>query len=264
MSNTPPRPLLPAQQDEVRQFYHFHYAAGLDRLLETDWYTMHGLSHLEANAQLQDYVYQCVEQMRTAPGDPATSASIRSLEARLVWQLATMPLSSASSPQLATRIETLQALLTGQILPPHRVPTSPPPPPTESPNQEQRQQIELQYRQNVFWYHLAAVTAARDDLQDPSAPKQVNASLAEMRGILSNMENRDVLYSIAIARHIGGRLPDHHPGRQPVPPGPDPQDDINKLTVAMKFIEMEDQKGTTQVIQRVCSMALRGFALQKQ
>ena len=78
------------------------------------------------------------------------------------------------------------------------------------------------------------------------------------------LENRDVLYSLAVARHIGGRLVEFHPPRPVISQTDDPNDDVKKLAVAQLFISQEDQKGTTQVIQRVCSMAMRSWILQRQ
>lgn len=43
----------------------------------------------------------------------------------------------------------------------------------------------------------------------------------------------------------------------------DSNNEINKLKVAHHFVESEDQRGTNQVYQRICGMALRGWALQK-
>ncbi|KAI7361886.1 hypothetical protein KC336_g21766 [Hortaea werneckii] len=85
-----------------------------------------------------------------------------------------------------------------------------------------------------------------------------------MRGILGMLESRDVLYSIAIGRHVGGRMPDFHPARPSIATTNDPADEVNKLKVAHAFVEAEAQKGTTQVIQRVCGMALRGWSLLKE
>ena len=78
------------------------------------------------------------------------------------------------------------------------------------------------------------------------------------------MENRDVLYSIAIARHVGGRLLEFHPPNRVQAATDDPNDEVKKLQVACDFVAAEDQRGTTQVIQRVCGMAMRGWMLQKQ
>jgi white-opaque regulator 2 len=247
-----PPPVPPATQQEVNDFYAFHYAAGLDRLLETQWFTSHGLMHIQSDPKLQDFIAQCAEQFKASADNQGMTAQVRSLEARLVWQLINMARVTPPSAELAARVDTLEALLTGQFLDPSRVP---PPPNTklETPNREQS-----------FWYSLARFAAAHDDRPDANTQRQISESLGEMRSILNTLENRDVLYSIAIARHYGGRMPDFHPQRRLVAATNNADDPVNKLKVAHQFVEIEDQKGTTQVIQRVCSMALRGWALQKQ
>ena len=118
--------------------------------------------------------------------------------------------------------------------------------------------------ETAFWYNLARFTAAHDGRSDPTAQGQVNDALAAMRRILSMLENRDVLYSIAVASHIGGRMLMFHSQHHLVASTADLDDEINKMKVARDFVDAEDQKGTTQVIQRVCSMALRAWSLQKQ
>jgi white-opaque regulator 2 len=247
-----PPPIPPATQQEVNDFYAFHYAAGLDRLLETQWYTTNGLQHIQSDLQLQDFIAQCAEQFKASADNPTLTASTRSLEARLVWQLISMVRNSTSTPELVDRTYILQALLTGQFLDGSRVP-SPPNPKTEPPTREQ-----------TFWYNLGRFTSARDDhTTDPILQRDISDSLNEMRSVLNTLENRDVLYSIAIARHYGGRMAGFHPTRRIVAASNNADDPVNKLKIAHQFVEIEDQKGTNQVVQRVCSMALRGWALQK-
>ncbi|KAK5120986.1 hypothetical protein LTR85_005770 [Meristemomyces frigidus] len=248
-----PPPISSATQQEIADFYMFHFAPGLDRVLETNFYTTHGLDYLQANPSLQDFVSQCVEQFKGRTDDANSTNRIRSLEARLVWQLAIMPRATTSFPDLTARIDTLENLLTGQFLDPSRIPSSPPPG-TEQPK----------YNEQTFWHHLGRFVSIRDDHPDPSATRQINDALGAMRGILSMLENRDVLYSMAVARHVGGRMPDFHPQRHLVASTNDANDDVNKLKVAHQFVESEDQRGTSQPIQRVCGMSLRSWALQKQ
>lgn len=253
-----PPPTSPAMQQEVADFYMFHYAPGLNRVFETDWYTTQGLRQLQANPSLHDFVSQCEVQLKARtdhPNDPNVTGQTRSLEARLVWHLAAMPTATTSFPELVARVDTLENLLTGQFLDPSRVPP-PPQPDTDQPA--------AKYNEQAFWRQLGRFVSARDDRQDPVAAKQVNDAFGAMRGMLGMLENRDVLYSIAIGRHIGGRMPEFHPNRHLVASTNDPHDDMNKLTVAHHFVENEDQRGTSTVIQRVCGMALRCWALQKQ
>lgn len=241
-------------QQEIADFYTFHYAPGLDRILETEWYSKHGLGYLRASPAVLDFVLQCTEHFKQRADDPHTNNQIRSLEARLIWQLAGLPrANTTANPDLCSRVDTLENLLTGQFIDPSRVPVSPQP------------GIEAQkYNQHMFWHSLGRFVSARDDQPDPNAMKQVTEALGAMRSNLGMLENRDVLYSIAIARHIGGRMPEYHPQRHLMAVSNDPDDDVNKVKVAHGFVEAEDQRGTTQVIQRICGMALRSWALQKQ
>ncbi|KAF2171171.1 hypothetical protein M409DRAFT_63549 [Zasmidium cellare ATCC 36951] len=264
-----PVPLSPQAKADVEPFYKFHYALGLDRLFETTWYSSRGLSHLESDASLQDYVSQAAEQFKTS-NDNASAKPLRSLEARLVWLLACMPRSAATNAngagsdpillELLPRIDTVENLLTGQFLENSRIPPPPQQPPSQ-PHQDSAPAAQ-KYNEQSFWHNLGRFVSIRDD--HPAAVKDINDALAVLRGILSMLENRDVLYSIAIARHIGGRMPEFHPQRHLVASTNDQNDDINKLKVAHQFVEGEDQRGTTQVIQRVCSMAIRSWILQKQ
>ncbi|KAI7353076.1 hypothetical protein KC354_g11706, partial [Hortaea werneckii] len=256
-----PMSLSEDQQREIADFYMFHYAPGLDRMLETDWYTKHGLGYLKATPAIHDFTLQCTEQFRSRADEPHIDNQLRSLEARLVWQLASLPRANlTANPDLCTRVDTLENLLTGQFLDSTRVPISPKP------------GIDAQkYNEQLFWHTLGRFVSTRDDRppgatadNNPDALKSITDSLAAMRGILGMLESRDVLYSIAIGRHVGGRMPDFHPARPLIATTNDPADEVNKLKVAQAFVEAEGQKGTTQVIQRVCGMALRGWVLLKE
>lgn len=196
------------------------------------------------------------------------SKPLKSLETRLVWLLAAMPRNAAhqangagsDSPlqELLPRIDTLEKLLTGQFLHPQAVP----PPPSQQSVSQPSLEEHNKYNERAFWYHLARFVSLRDD--NPAALQEVNDALVGVRGVLNMLENRDVIYSIAVARHVGGRMPEFHPQRHLVASSNDPNDDLNKLKVAHQFVEGEDQRGTTQPIQRICSMAIRGWILQKQ
>lgn len=260
----PPQDSIPPLQ-EVGDFYRLHFAYGLDRLFETSWYSQQGSAHLLQDPRLLDFVAQCMEQMKARTDDAATNQALQSLEARLVWQLALMPRSAQSAmgaridqhtSDVLPRIRTVEHLLTGQFLSPDQAPPQPP-------QASEYQNNHAKYNELNFWYHLGRFASIRDDNSDPNGLREINDALGAMRGILGMMENRDVLYSLAIARHIGGRLPDFHPGQPIQAPSNDPGDDVNKLKIAYQFVEAEDQKGTTQVIQRVCGMAIRSWTLQK-
>nr|POE47864.1 hypothetical protein CFP56_01192 [Quercus suber] len=248
--------LAPATQQEINDFFTHHYAGGLDRLLETDWYGLNGLVYMNHDPTLQDFVVQCVERFKVRHDDPTNAnRPIPSLEARLVWQLACMP-RRALDPSIPTsllhRLDIVEHLLTGGFLDARTLAA---PPPTAGPKEQLYEQL--------YWYDLGRFTAARDDGSDTGAQEEIDDTLGRLRGYLGRLENRDVLYSIAIVRHIGGRMPDFHPQKHLVATSNDADDDTNKLKVAQTHVQNEDQRGLTQVIQRICGMAIRGWHLQK-
>lgn len=251
---------------EVEDFYGYHFAPGLDKLLETTWYVDRGAAQLRRVPALLDFTMQVMEQMKARSDDIPSMQNVQSLEARLVWQFAVLPrlassegVNGAASDPLTTelllRVDTLEHLLLGTFLPPQRIP---PPPSSEI------QPDHLKFHQQKFWHELGRFTSIRDDTADPNSTHMINDALLGMRGILGMLENRDVLYSLAIARHLGGRLLEFHHPRPVVPQSQDPNDEVRKLEVAQQFVSEEDRKGTTQVIQRICGMAMRAWILQKQ
>jgi hypothetical protein len=74
------------------------------------------------------------------------------------------------------------------------------------------------------------------------------------------VETRDALYSIAIARRVGNRI-GGFPSNIPPPLDPNPENDINKLNVAMGFISFESRSGSQQVTSRICDMAMLSWTV---
>lgn len=262
--------LTPETSKELEEFYSFKYAHALDKLFETSWYTTQGFAALTADPKLIEFTVQCMEEMRAKPGpygQTAPSPTLASLEARLVWTLAALPRAhhlyntNDTSPgaltlELLPRLDTVEHLLTGRYLDATRIPPPPAAAMEMSPDQSHKS------NQQAFWYHLGKFASIRDDQGDIQTLDSVARELAHMRVILNVLENRDVLYSIAVARHIGGRMPSWSPQTPHLPLTNDPTDDVHKLQVAFGFVQTEDQRGTSQVIQRICSMSLRAWSLQ--
>ena len=249
---------------EIEQFYRFHYAQGLDKLFETTWYIVHGWAHLQHDSALLDFVGQCSERMKSS--NSADNDATASLEARLVWQLAIMPRSALSSNQaygaisdpllsdLLPRIDTVENILTGQFLPLVQIPS----PPSLEHQSDARKHNEMH-----FWHQLGRIASIHDDTPDPAATRDINDALAAMRGVLGLMENRDVLYSLAIVRFIGGRVEGYEP-LTPLQRTGNVEAEVDKLETARAFVAVEGGKGMTQVIQRVCGMAMRGAGLMRR
>ncbi|KAF2151968.1 hypothetical protein K461DRAFT_322097 [Myriangium duriaei CBS 260.36] len=272
-------PSLPAatpQTDvaEVMSIWRSQYSGMLDSFFETHWYSQEGSAWLGNMSDKMNFFISCHKlfQMRPAPGS-AEAAAIPYLEARLVWILADVPrhawaIKKTADPQLADllhRLDVVEALLTGAILPPNLIPPAPAPPPRISgrdlpPSPE--------FISHSFWHHLGCFCAADDTF--PPLPQtsnnqhqhhhlqQLTASLLSMRQILSVLENRDVLYSIAIARHFGGRLERLELDKLPAAPaGSDNEHPFKKLSVALGFLAEEEHNGTTAVVRGFAALAQR-------
>ena len=251
---------------EVEDLYRLHYAHGLDKVFETQWYTTYGWNHFRQDASLVDFAGRCAERFKVHI-DEMTVRAVQSLESQLVWRLVTMPRSSwgdthcaSNAPdapalsELFPRIDVVEHLLTGQFL---TVARAPPPPPTF----DQKDQVKDD--QLSFWHRLGYAVSVRDDTPDPSALAQMHDALVATRGLLNGVESRDVLYSMLVGRHIGGRYSYFHPDHS-LPRTDNPAHELDKLEVARQYLFDLDQRGwgSTQVIQRLCSMTRRGWIVQ--
>lgn len=90
--------------------------------------------------------------------------------------------------------------------------------------------------------------------------------LSRLRNQLRGLESRDVLYSIAAVRQYGPRTKGEvlQRGTDVAVGGELQEDERGRFAVAKKFVEDEAAgKGTNQVVQRACGMAVRSWtALQ--
>jgi white-opaque regulator 2 len=177
------------------------------------------------------------------------------LETRIVWYLACLPFmtldknnvdmktlpSEDDATEARNRVKVVEALLQGDSLDynPLAAPTSDPRP--------------HRTREFEFWYTLAEFVR----LNDVGLRDQV---LGRLRVLLDGRENRDLLYSIAIARQLAPR---HPPGYESTMPQHLKEDDDpkHKLAVASKFIQNEAQTdgGSTNVVRRFSDIAVRAF-----
>lgn len=261
----PPRdasqPIPQHQIDAVRDLYLREYAPGLDRFFETDWYGTQGLNLLMLDRHLLHYFAHCIERFQQPPSEQ--NKGLPSIEARLIWLLATMAMDPNQGPLAhLPRIEAVSHIILGTFMPSERVP--PAPAPSSMPDPKTAPDAYAFYLQDLFWHHLSSfVTIRDDDSRSQSSGQEIANQLAGMRNILSMLENRDVLYSMAIARHFGGRMERYEPDKVLVGRGTEAEDPINKLVVAMGFLGNEEVQGTTQVVQRLCGMSRRAFLLQR-
>lgn len=200
------------------------------------------------------------------------TAATQSLEASVVWsmmglcrQVANTPIATngqASHPDVnddvkdaSARLEVFEKLISGEYLDPEPVLKM------ENTTNGTAFEEQLKYREREFWRLVNTFLTIRDD--EASSAKEIDDTLGSCRSLLDSRENRDVIYSIAIARHVGQRMAEF-PNNLQQPASNDEQDARTKLFVAKKFIEDEaNGKGTNQVIQRLCGMAMRSWTVRR-
>jgi len=267
-------PLTENELQDVKALFSKDYAPGLDKFLETDWYSRYGLEHLLHDAPLTRTFAHMIGQFRTVPGNDSSGLTrVRSLEVKVVWQLfclcrvapptmngsGTPPTDQYQPIEVVKRLEVFEALVTGHFT-------------DANPVMQIRYDPQLgrdKFFQVEFWRLVGDFVSTRTpsaaasaDTDAANTPQNLERILYDARAILYMLENRDVLYSVMIARHVGPRVLEF-PGDMVDPPrDPDPENVYTKLWIAKKFIENESQgQGTTQVVQRCCDMAVRSWTM---
>jgi len=260
--------------NEIQILYDKDYAPGMDRFLECTWYTTQGWARLVKDTQLVEMFAYLIERFKTVPSDDYNGMqTTRSLEAKLLWNTfclcrtspeangikaetegtaqnevnsdTSVSTDDQSLKEAQKRLNILESILTAQ--------------PTEGnlalqinyPPSKSQYEVE-------FWRNAGQFAAGRPD--DPASVRDMDAALAACRGTLGMLENRDVLYSMMVARHVGARFPDWPDGVTQAYNNDD-GDDRTKLFVAKRFIEDEAGRGMTQVCQRLCDMSIASWKL---
>ena len=265
-----PNPLPPELLDEIKGLYKREFAPGCSNIFETDWYKECGTDALMANTDMCQAMAELIKHYKyiSTGQNFAVENKCRVFETMVVWKLLSLcrihKSTSASEANGATnftypdfkldelnkRLDIIEALLTNTLLPsnpladlkyPEGLPTA------------KLQQID-------FWRNVGTFVSAQPE--NPDSPRQIETALGAARNLLAMNENRDVIYSIMVCRHLGRRFqgfPDHLQSR---PEGGE-LDDTNKVVIARDFITSEaNWKGTTHPIQRVCDMAMRSWAVR--
>ncbi|KAL4972527.1 hypothetical protein BDW66DRAFT_162801 [Aspergillus desertorum] len=268
----PPHPisaLPPNRLEEIQAVFLATYAPAIDRFFETRWFSEKALSHLLGNAQLMAEYSALIEAFNGNLSDPNVLARLESFEASVVWSTMTlcrhvMNVSNGSNPDydlLATskRLDVIEAMITGDHLDSNPLAQFPTRQPAANPPSLPDQ---LMQRQLDFWSAIGHFLTLHDN--EASAAKEIDDTLGRCRTLLDTYENRDVIYSIAIARHLGQRWADF-PHSFPQPITTNEKDAGAKLYVAQKFLEQEaGGKGTTQVIKRLCGMVVRSWYVSRE
>lgn len=259
-------PISPTQHDRMTYLYLHEYARGIDTLLETSWFSSSaGLDALLANSRYCEAFVGMLKLFEDTKSDNYDQMRLLPLtESRMIWRLMRMARAQALSGQTPSqpssledaikRLEVLECLLTGKeyIPPAYQPPILP-------------QHGTQEYRRQLFWRDLGACVSGEPPEAAhylPSTSQRAEA-LTRLRGLLDGQENRDVLFSIATVRHLGPRTKgevNQQPGTVQVG-GQLDEDEKARFAVAKKFVEDEASgKGTTQVVQRVCGMAVRSWS----
>ncbi|KAL9634560.1 MAG: hypothetical protein Q9164_004023, partial [Protoblastenia rupestris] len=219
----PPSTLSEETTREVRQIYSTAYAPGMDKFLETRWFTERGANHLMANSVLCDQFALLIHRYAINPQDPNYYVHLgitQSLEAMVVWSMLGMCRKVAKDGQVAEeevkegvldaskRLEIFEALVTGEYMDPDA-----PPKEAEIRSNGTPLQGQLKNREYEFWRSVYTFLTLRDD--EASTAKAIDDALSTCRGLLESRENRDVIYSIMIVRHVGARVAEFPNLKQP-------------------------------------------------
>ena len=275
----PPAPVSTTQKDEIKEIWLSAYAPGIDKFLETRWFGMRGLNHLLENQRLCNQFLAMIDRF-TAQQDPLDPnyhhkyCITQSLEATVIWammgmcrQVTSRVKSENESEEIdeldvkegvheaAKRLEIFEVLVTGEYLD-----TEPGEKESDEGSNASGLNNQLKTRERRFWSLVHKFLTIRDD--EASSAKEIDDTLASCRQLLDSRENRDVIYSIMIARHVGARMAEF-PNNLPQAESNDEADNRNKLAVAKTFIEEQGVRGTNQVVQRLCGMAVRSWALKR-
>ena len=271
----PPASVGTINYEEIKTVYNTVYAPGIDKFLETSWFRLKGMDHLLRDRLLCEQFSVLLSRFAIETHNPQyyeTIAATRSLEASFVWSLMGLCPRVANTPNATNgevnhpevddgakdttaRLQVFEKLVCGEYL------DTEPLPPTESASNGTAFEAQLRYREREFWRLVHTFLTIRDD--EASSAKEIDDTLGSCRNLLDSRENRDVIYSIAIARHVGQRVAEF-PDNVQQPADNDEQDARTKLYVAKKFIEDEaNGKGTNQVIQRLCGMAMRSWTVRR-
>ena len=268
-------PLPPSALDAVKSLYTSAYAAALDRFFETRWFTTRAISHIVNDTLLCEMYATLLQRMSlpmTMPQSFRENAITQSLEAHVLWstmllcrQVSAIANSTTGANNYievnegvhdaAKRLHIFETLITNQYLDSEPLPEIN----TTGARNGHMLDDQLKQREREFWRLISRFLTLHDD--EAASANEIDDTLASIRHFLDSRENRDVIYSIAISRHIGQRMAEGGKGLENVGEVTNDENDPRaKLQVARTFVQTESGgKGTTQVVQRICGMAIRSW-----
>ncbi|KAL8634894.1 MAG: hypothetical protein Q9228_007558 [Teloschistes exilis] len=264
--------LPPSTLENIKIAYQRIYGPAIDKLVETQWFVSRGMTHVMEDARLCGSFATLIARYEIDernPGYPQLQAATKALEASVIWSIMGLarrvagtlnPINGhagldedtkAGVLKAARRVEIVQNLLLGQHVDAEVAPQA------EHVKNGTAFEAQLIQREREFWQLMYKFLTIRDD--EASASHELDATLKNAIDLLDSRENRDVIYSIAVVRLRGGRenLANHNNGEES-------SEDDNGLGLAKTFLKQEAHtKGTNQVVQRVCGMAVNALGLSK-
>jgi hypothetical protein len=268
-TNNPANP----EREDIRQLFLTLYAPQIDKFFESKWWTTKGLQYLVMNRELCDKYDNLIGRFHiTAANDWKGNQVTQNLEAHIIWETmalvrqasAVKPEANGSSPdpqedvhEAARKLDIFEALLTNQPL---SLPENDPIKAVEDANNLLDQ---MRSRSVAFWKQMGIFLSLSEPEESGASTEEIDGCLMTIRNLLDSREHRDILYSVAISRHLGTRLHKLVEAgkldvKSPINTN-DEEEPRNKLKVAREFIGRETMRGTNQIVQRICGMAVRSW-----
>lgn len=276
-----------SDRETVTHLFQHLYAPAIDKFLETKWFTTRALAHLLNDAFLLEKFRMLKSRFVYTPSNNMHEFLItQSLEAHVIWETmllarqVSLSIVATNDPatsfevtegvhDVAKRVGVFEALVTNQQLNAVNGLSEPPRSGTTTPAGKPALQPQLLSREQNFWYLTSKFCTLRDDskrfMENPI--EEIEKVLSDMRQLLDSRENRDIIYSIAVVRHVGHNLAEKIAARSgsqsdhETTVGGEEQDIATRVHVARRFIQEEaGGKGTSQVTQRVCGIAAMAWS----
>lgn len=286
--NLPPLPNTPPNVDAIKTIFDTAFASGLDRLLETTWFSRYAFQYLAEDlaflAQILAYITMIHDLSQY--GADSADGKLKSQEARITWAL----LGLCVRPQRRTshlrcltgRLHAISVMLTGDGIPPagdvlfedgegvDNVDGMP---------QENLSALQKQEQQRCHefwraigrvvsnsWNHSARSQRSSEDLEAMDAAAR--QALDECRARLDNRENRDLVYSVLNMRHLsemwaksGTEDVSMDGAAESSLMGSTPNDAMRQWNISRRFVELEASgRSTSLVLSVIAGMAGRAWA----
>jgi hypothetical protein len=283
--NLPPLPDTPPNVDAIKTIFDTTFASGLDKLLETTWFSKYAFQYLVNDLAFlaQILAYITLIHDRSQYGE---EVKLRSQEARITWALLGLcvrPQPRTSHLRCITgRLHAISVILTGDGAPSggdvvfedgegvDDVDETP----QDNLSALQKQERE---RTHEFWRAVGRVVtnswnhsarAQRSPQELESMDTAVGEALDECRARLDNRENRDLVYSVLNMRHLsekwakdGGEDVTMDGAAESSQVGSTPNDAMVQWNVSRRFVEREaGGRSTSLVLSVIADMAARVWA----